>query len=137
MSATMKESGLCLLWIMIILLIGSGFWYLSAPFREKKLVSAINSFLAQNGEKRSLDHVVKSVPEGTYFSLKGINGKAILYRIQNNGNYAMILAFLTPDGQIDGIIPVSVHSKRILTQTPQEIQKFYETILLNQQRNIQ
>lgn len=127
-----RELGLFAAWIGVLLLIGGLALFFSAPLRSRRLTAEVDSFLAESKDGRRLAAAEPTwgssgrASLGTLrYSVQKSDAVAVLVPHTLHGLGAFFLYLLSPEGGVEGPIPLSDHSRRVLERMPAGLLRIY------------
>lgn len=127
-----REVGLFAAWLGVLFLLGGLALFFSTPLRSKRLAAEVDSVLAEVQDKRRL-----SAAETTWgaagraslgtlrYSVQKSDAVAVLVPHTLHGLGAYFLYLLSPQGGVEGPIPLSDHSRRVLERMPAGLLRIY------------
>jgi hypothetical protein len=126
----LKDGGILLGWIVGILAAGGLVWFFTQPLRTKALMRSVNGVLLSRGDSRRLAAHLSAPPEperplGVWFTRTDSAGRAVVFAMMDYGIQASFAAMLSPQGDLEELIPLSGHAERIQERLSPEFTQLY------------
>jgi hypothetical protein len=128
----MKDSLLLGAWVGGILLLGTLLWLLTRSPREEALRHSVNQVLELRGDSRRLAVTLPrrdlrwGVPlRGTWYARQDGEGWALVFSLMAEGTRLPCAALISPGGQVEELIPLSLSGEKLLARLPPEVTGLY------------
>ncbi|GHV30986.1 hypothetical protein AGMMS4952_18840 [Spirochaetia bacterium] len=139
-SKELKEAGIFLAWIAGLFLIAGFAWFLSRPARTGMSIRNVNAALHNAQVIRILEAPLtdKSIPRlkaakaaqlGAWYSLYNSEDRAVVFSIMAEGIPAPCVIFISPQGGVEGPVPLGVYSAQVLERLPPGVIQTYRNRL--------
>jgi hypothetical protein len=121
-----REGAVFLGWICGLVFLGGLIWFLTQPVLSRFLIPPVNRILAQREEAPRLEAPVSlprppgaSAPLGRWYSLEKSESLLFVFPLMRDGPLALCGAWVSPEGKVEEILPLSAHAEQVLYTLPQ------------------
>jgi hypothetical protein len=121
LSPGLRRTGVFLAWIGGIILLGGLLWFFTQPVRNRALIRSVNRILAASEAPWRLEAALspwgmpgRASQLGTWVTLDDPEVRGVVFPVISDGLLSSCLAVLSPQGQVEALIPLSGHARRTL-----------------------
>jgi hypothetical protein len=107
-------------------------WFFTRPVRSAILVQSVNKVLDQSGIPLRLEEPLsrwgksgRAAQLGQWFTVSEDESRAVVFSLMDRGVPAAVLAVVSPNGEVDTLIPLSGNAVRLLPQLSPETLGLY------------
>ena len=117
-------------WIAGLLLIISIIWFFTQPLQGNYLMRTVNSVLINNNDSRRVSSYIPGKPGkagllGYWYSLHSSSELFFVFTVFQDGILIPLGAVVSTNGNVEEIIPLSVHAVQVHEKIPQSMLQIY------------